>query len=123
MYNPLTKQYKMLGGKGDDWVTDIHGKEVDPLYAYSSKGKMHITRDGYAQIVGGWLEFSYTILTKRQITKIDLASKYLEDTGKLWISSRRNGFDVYALPLDAKDNDISKPSCIIEWDRNSVDCV
>jgi len=104
----------MVGGKGDDWVTDINGKEIDPIYAYSSKGKLHITRDGYAQIVGGWLEFNYNSLSKRQITKIDLAAKNLEDTGKLWISSRRDGFDVYALPIGSMVDDISKDS-FTEW--------
>lgn len=61
-------------------------------------GKRYITRDGYAQIVGGWLELDrYSV---KQKLVIDKATEYLQETGELKIWSRRGGFTIYASPID-----------------------
>lgn len=65
------------------------------------KGVRHITRDGYAQIVGGWLELDkYSPKQKRQIEAI---TRGLKETDELKVWSHRGGFTRYALSIKDKE--------------------
>jgi len=91
---------RVAGNRGDDYAYSSSGKQVDELYAYRRAGKLFITRHGYAQIVGGWLDFEG--MTSKQMEKIDIITREFESTGYIWVASRRKGYDVYAYPFDCK---------------------